>query len=146
VLFTSGAIHVIWSSLPLPADPKAYSCQLAVGLGNWEGVNGTHTSFVTRPGIAILGFHSWHTHWLPWFVKSFTSTIDLGIPLWIPTIMSLFLVRLILVPCLRTARRNGSGWCLRCDYDLRGSTERCPECGKPFERSPCYASWLLFSG
>lgn len=33
----------------------------------------------------------------------------------------------------RRRKRKTLGQCLRCGYDLRGSTERCPECNTPFE-------------
>lgn len=31
----------------------------------------------------------------------------------------------------RDFRRKRVGWCTGCGYDLRGSTEACPECGRP---------------
>ena len=31
----------------------------------------------------------------------------------------------------RDGRRQREGLCLRCGYDLRHATERCPECGEP---------------
>ncbi len=55
------------------------------------------------------------------------------LPLWIPTIL------LALVLCLtrpfhhrRRRKRKKLGLCLKCGYDLRGSKDRCPECGVGF--------------
>ena len=52
------------------------------------------------------------------------------------------LVRVIPEYCREAAqlRRLRNGLCLRCGYDLRGSSERCPECGTPFyhrQYDPC---------
>ena len=36
----------------------------------------------------------------------------------------------------RAGRRKRSGLCANCGYDLRGSTDRCPECGTPIPAVP----------
>ena len=37
-----------------------------------------------------------------------------------------------ITPIYRRRKRKKLGLCLECEYDLRGSAERCPECGTKF--------------
>lgn len=45
------------------------------------------------------------------------------------------IIGLVLVRCLRgkrADRRRMQNLCIKCEYDLRGSEGRCPECGTEF--------------
>ena len=73
-----------------------------------------HPNAPAQPPASVLGF-------------------TLGFPLWFPT--AIFC--LLSIPAIRALHRrvrpaHQPGTCARCGYDLRGSTDRCPECGTPF--------------
>ncbi len=53
------------------------------------------------------------------------------IPLWFPAAVTAILPLLFLHRLRKARRRRAQGLCRRCGYDLRASTERCPECGTP---------------
>ncbi len=56
------------------------------------------------------------------------------VPLWsIALVCALASSLLTVLPVLRRRKRAKRGRCLHCGYDLRGSTERCPECGTAFD-------------
>ena len=47
-------------------------------------------------------------------------------PFWIVPMLSEILPSVCII---RRRRRKGPGFCRQCDYDLRGTPDRCPECG-----------------
>ena len=57
------------------------------------------------------------------------------LPLWVPALMFAIAPAWPLSSPYRRRRRRKLGLCLKCGYDLRGSAERCPECGTEFASS-----------
>ena len=60
----------------------------------------------------------------------------LRFPHWLPTALAAVATALTLRPAYRRWKLRHAGRCERCGYDLRSSTERCPECGEPFGAGP----------
>lgn len=68
----------------------------------------------------------------PWsfrFMDGGGYYFGLVVPLWLPTLMFGIACSCAYMPFLRRRRRRRLGLCLKCGYDLRGSKDRCPECG-----------------
>jgi hypothetical protein len=69
-------------------------------------------------------------------VRTGTQTVGLGrvvgAPLWSVALLTGLLPTLWIIDARRGRRpRRHTGLCANCAYDLRASTDRCPECGTP---------------
>ncbi len=88
-------------------------------------------------GLYQLRFNSlWSGVW-PYYERSdYHGLIShiFSLPLWIPTVFFTTLFWWSVLPLHRRRKRKKLGLCLKCGYDLRGSSERCPECGQEFEK------------
>jgi hypothetical protein len=65
--------------------------------------------------------HSWAGH--------FEDVRIVAFPLWLPLTVFLIVPAWWLVRFIRSLRRDRTGLCLVCGYDLRATPGRCPECG-----------------
>jgi len=59
----------------------------------------------------------------------YTPSLAIGTPHWLPTILLAGLPLVRLIRRLRHERAARLGLCPVCNYDLRATPERCPECG-----------------
>jgi hypothetical protein len=55
--------------------------------------------------------------------------VRVGIPFWLPLLFTLAPPLWWLIQRLQNLRRRRDGLCRECGYDLRASSDRCPECG-----------------
>ncbi len=84
---------------------------------------GTRTLITDDQDSSYLGFGC-----------SYPANRTCRIPIWsIALVCALASGLLTVLPVLRRRKRARRGQCLHCGYDLRGSTERCPECGTEFD-------------
>ena len=89
-----------------------------------------------KPGVQFSGFMDWTTRWRPGMSQG-NAFWGRGIlvPLWIPIVLFAVMFWWSFLPLHRRRKRKKLGLCLKCGYDLRGSTNRCPECGTEFEKT-----------
>ncbi len=58
---------------------------------------------------------------------------SIAVPLWLPVLaFATPIAWQVISPVHRRRKRKKLGLCVKCGYDLRGSKERCPECGTEF--------------
>ena len=86
--------------------------------------------------VRIQGFNGWWTIWRPRCTMSRRRYGAVVLPLW-PLAMIFGSTLWVTWKPLRSYRRRKRkklGLCLKCGYDLRGSKDRCPECGEGFSK------------
>ena len=97
-----------WASAPRPAVPASVPIGLVVQTTFNNGDGSGSEEVVAGRGV-----------WIPYWI---VLVVTLIVP-------ALLLPRLYLWH--RRARRIAANLCVACGFDLRASTERCPECGTP---------------
>ena len=144
-LLTQGCIDVSWSNAPqqnpLPSDYETLSVGTVVMTGARITMPATIPPRITgaqtvtyKTGWDCFGFNDLTTRWRPRLDRSALPTMArLVIPLWIPVVILALILTLCCLPDHRRRKRKKLGLCLECGYDLRGSGERCPECGTACE-------------
>ncbi len=142
---TQGSIDVSWSEAPpenpLPSDYETLSVGAVVMIGARITMPPTIPPRITgaqtvtyKTGWDCFGFDDLTTRWRPRFDRSALPTMArLVVPLWILVALLALSLTLCCLPERRRRKREKLGLCLKCGYDLRGSGERCPECGTAFE-------------
>jgi len=63
------------------------------------------------------------------FAARALRAIKLAFPLWVPLVATAVLPLVSFRRRVRARRRRRAGRCVTGGYDLRGSLDRCPECG-----------------
>lgn len=132
---------VLYTLVGEGADPYLFYLGLEYGTTHvaiWDHLRPGNPAVGRRPrGVLMIGEptiqYELYQSWLPrgrWT----TGLAWVHLPLWIPSALFSLVLWRCYAPIRRDRKRRRLGLCLTCGYDLRGSTERCPECGKPFEK------------
>lgn len=101
------------------------------------GMLGSNGEDALRRQWEFFGFRDFETQWKPKYKSNGRTGVGgvwyVLVPLWMPALFfAVVWCYKFLLPSLRRHRRERLGLCLCCGYDLRGSINRCPECGEQF--------------
>jgi len=92
--------------------------------GAWYGIDGWH--------FGAASFLHMGRGWRPQLKLDSWSFRHVYIPLWIPTVAFSAYPIYLLTPLHRRRKRRRLGLCVKCGYNLKGSIDRCSECGELF--------------
>ncbi len=92
-----------------------------------------YTTYSNREHRYWDGYRGLRTRFRP--QATYTPSVMWWLPLWMPTV-AFAAVLWVCSPVAHRRRRKRKtlGLCVKCGYDLRGSKDRCPECGSEFEK------------
>ncbi len=123
-----------------PFGPFAYDkLSIAVARGSWMLVyqpsaptGDLQVQYRSEPPSAYAGAH-WQgpSLWnrIGFFMRWDADRVVIS-PLWFVLLLTGLMPAMTLLLRRRAARCHRHGWCATCGYDLRGTPDRCPECGE----------------
>jgi hypothetical protein len=119
--------------------PEVYAGEWIIGMAHGTVV----ISWISAAGFPFYGhwegFDGFRTDWR-FELWRFPYAKAIRVPLWVPGLAgAAFAVGITLYIRHRVQVRREGGLCVRCGYDLRGSTERCPECALPIPHKTQHA-------
>jgi len=118
--------------------------QLVFGVGGWKcalAVFPQHAYFIaidarsqpiaTDVRTGLSQYPSRARYWEIQYQHRPGGALRIGIPFWLPLLFTIVPPLWWLILKMQKLRRRRDGLCRECGYDLRASSDRCPECGTP---------------
>lgn len=95
-----------------------------------QGGGPARSNRLFTPRFRIGRYTGLNIEWLPkLYPKDPRLLLHILVPLWMPALLSAVVFFVSYAPLYRRRKWRKLGLCTSCGYDLRGSAERCPECG-----------------